>query len=94
MGHPFVVTVTQTCWACPVQYEGKLNDGRFFYFRYRFGVATLGVGSTPDDAAEDPAETRLAVGDNLRGTFEDDEERDRVFSRLLADRLRAEWQAR
>lgn len=90
MEHPAVATATLTCGACPVQYEGQLLDGRHFYFRYRWGRATLGIGATPDAAAEDPDEVGLTVGDNLRGVFDSDEERDAVFARLLATHLRAD----
>lgn len=30
----------------PVQYEGSMKDGRYLYFRARYGAATLGVGWT------------------------------------------------
>jgi hypothetical protein len=86
IGHPAIASSVQTCWACPEQYEGQLIDGQFFYFRYRFGCATLGVGRTLDEASEDPCEVHLRVGDNLRGTFGSTEERDIVFARLLLDR--------
>jgi hypothetical protein len=86
ISHPAIASSAQTCWACPEQYEGQLIDGQFFYFRYRFGCATLGVGPTLDEAVEDPREARLRVGDNLRGTFDSTEERDLVFAQLLLDR--------
>ena len=85
MEHPAVASSAETCSACPVQYEGQLVDGRYFYFRYRFGRATLGLGETPDDAVDDPNETSLAVGDSLRGVYAGDEERDEVFARLLME---------
>lgn len=31
----------QTCFACPTQYQGQLRDGAWFYFRYRYGTASL-----------------------------------------------------
>ena len=36
-----VDTDKQTCSACPTQWEGRLKDGREFYFRYRHGYASL-----------------------------------------------------
>jgi hypothetical protein len=87
LSHPVVATSAYTCWGCPEQYEGQLVDGRFFYFRFRWGVATLGLGITPDAAVEDDREARFAVGDNLRGVFDDDLERDLIFARLLAERI-------
>jgi hypothetical protein len=40
-----------TTSAVPTQWEGQLEDGRFFYARYRHGILRLGVGETPVDAA-------------------------------------------
>lgn len=39
-----------TCGACPVQYEGKLEDGKFFYFRARWDEWDFGVGDSRDEA--------------------------------------------
>ena len=33
--------------ACPTEYEGHLEDGRMFYFRYRWGRAKLTISKTP-----------------------------------------------
>lgn len=46
-----------TCFACPTQAEGKLTDGRMFYFRARHGTWDLRVS---DEATDD-------VGDAVRG---------------------------
>lgn len=35
-----------TCPAVPVQIEGHLTDGRWFYFNSRYDRALLGVGDT------------------------------------------------
>lgn len=37
-----------TCGGYPTQVEGALVTGESFYFRYRFGVASLAVGSSPE----------------------------------------------
>ena len=37
-------SITFTCSACPVQAEGKLKDGRWWYFRYRWGRWTFSTG--------------------------------------------------
>lgn len=49
-GTPKIVQLAKTCDACPAQWEGKLEDGRFVYIRYRHGYLTAGAGPTPDDA--------------------------------------------
>jgi hypothetical protein len=51
-----------TCRARPSQVEGKLVDGRWFYFRYRHGWASLGVGATLDEAIDDPSEAAIRYG--------------------------------
>lgn len=80
---PLVSEAEMTCAVCPVQYEGKLLDGRWFYFRYRFGWASLAVG--PDyDTVMGRQDVGMAVGDSLQGFFDADEQRDAVFQELLA----------
>jgi len=32
-----VIEIERTCFACPSQWEGKLDDGREIYIRYRNG---------------------------------------------------------
>jgi hypothetical protein len=38
-----VKSLTKTCHACPSQWEGKLDDGRDLYIRFRWGWLTLSV---------------------------------------------------
>lgn len=45
-----IVEQRTTCCAAPVQIEGRLDDGRFFYFRSRHAATTLSLGATPDEA--------------------------------------------
>lgn len=85
---PFVLTAEQTCSACPEQWEGDLVAGLRFYFRYRWGVASLGVGPDEGSAVCDPHEVRTSYGHKLAGVFEDAHVRDWVFWQLLRDRLR------
>ena len=42
-----VVSLHQTCWACPSQWEGRLADGRGLYIRYRWSTLTVSAGSGP-----------------------------------------------
>lgn len=44
--------VEVTCGAAPVQIEGRLTDGRTFYFRSRHQHAKLGVGADQDEAVD------------------------------------------
>lgn len=43
-------TAEQTCDLSPTQYEGFLDDGRFFYLRYSWGELYLGIGNDLEDA--------------------------------------------
>lgn len=49
-GAPVVVALEKTCTACPAQWEGKLEDGRTIYARYRGGGLSVGVGDGLDEA--------------------------------------------
>ena len=77
---PRVATSTQTCFGCPDAYEGQLKDGRFFYFRYRYGMVGLSVGED-ESCADDRA--RMELGDSLAGVFTSSQQRDAAFTMLL-----------
>ncbi len=84
LGHPAILSERMTCGACPEQWEGVLVNGVHFYFRYRFGRAQLGVGTTPDNAAEYAMMHQgVVVSDSLSGMFTDQAVRVRVFAELF-----------
>ena len=37
-------------YACPSQWRGQLENGRFIYVRYRHNYLQFGIGQTEDDA--------------------------------------------
>lgn len=39
--------LTQTCIACPSQWDGETDDGRPVYIRYRHGYGHLEVAGSP-----------------------------------------------
>jgi len=45
-----IKSLTQTCFCCPSQWEGLLDDGRSIYIRYRYGKLFVGIGNTKDEA--------------------------------------------
>ena len=45
-----IATSRVTCEVAPVQIEGTLTDGRYFYFRARHRSISLGVGATAEEA--------------------------------------------
>jgi hypothetical protein len=48
-----VISLIQTCSACPSQWEGKLEDGRMIYIRYRWGGLAIQISSQPTDDVYD-----------------------------------------
>ena len=44
-----VVSVEQTCFACPAQWSGKTDDDRDVYVRYRGGCGYVSVGRRTED---------------------------------------------
>ena len=52
--------ISQTCLACPAQWEGFLADGRAFYIRYRWGVLSFSVSSSKSNDVSD-----AVLGDNV-----------------------------
>lgn len=65
---PRAVELDMTCGACPSQWEGKLEDGRFIYVRYRHSYLTVGLGESPDSAVDDSLGARwLYMTDEIDG---------------------------
>jgi hypothetical protein len=67
-----VTTITQTCLACPSQWEGTADDGRVVYIRYRWGSLSIGVGRTLQEAVNADRWT-LDYGDPIDGFLAYDE---------------------
>lgn len=38
---PRVVRMTQTCNACPAQWEGQTGEGKYIYIRFRYGYLSV-----------------------------------------------------
>ena len=72
-----VTNIVQTCGACPSQWEGKVEDGRMIYIRYRHGYLSIEASIHPsndvDDAIGEDCILGLQHGDNYDGVmdFED-----------------------
>lgn len=58
---PRIIELNQTCTACPSQWEGKTEDGRYVYIRYRGGYLSAGIGASLDDAVDDRDTFSLVV---------------------------------
>lgn len=64
-----VLEVHQTCVARPAQWEGRLDDGRYVYARYRYGNLQIGVGSTLEDAVSDDNTFNRQLSHSSDGTL-------------------------
>lgn len=76
-GRPKVVALKKTCTACPSQWEGRLEDGRVIYARYRHGALSVGIGDDIDEAVHngwtDEALYADYVGDGFDGYMDFEE---------------------
>lgn len=70
-----------------VKVEGELNDGLCFFFYYRRGLATLGLGRDQEDAHCDCCEVITGYDSLQRIAFDSDQECDALITELLDDRL-------
>jgi len=48
-----VVELERTCPAFPSQWEGKLEDGRMVYIRYRWGWLSIRISNKPTDNVDE-----------------------------------------
>jgi len=63
-----IIKLIKTCDACPAQWEGKLEDGRMLYFRYRYGHLSVRISPEVTDDIMDAVD-----GEEIFGTFIGDE---------------------
>ena len=63
--------IEQPCIACPSQWEGELEGGKFIYIRFRWGNLTWGVGETINKAVDESMKCDgISIGDGLDGAME------------------------
>lgn len=69
-----IASLTQTCSACPSQWEGNLEDGRMIYIRYRHGWLSVSVSPKPttdvSKAVMGESIYSESIGDDLDGFIE------------------------
>lgn len=54
-----VISIENTCTACPSQWEGTLDDGRMIYIRYRHSHLTVSVSPFPTTNISDAVRGNL-----------------------------------
>ncbi len=55
----------QTCYACPSQWEGTLEDGRMIYIRFRWGYLSIKESDNKTDDVMDAVGGREIYGEQL-----------------------------
>jgi len=68
-----VIELTKTCFACPSQWDAKLDDDLWAYIRFRHGRFTARVGKTPEDAVGGALVIELDQGHPMDGVMTDSE---------------------
>lgn len=64
--------LTQTCEACPSQWEGFTQDDKPVYIRYRWGCLTIqigDIGGTIANAVRSPDVLCKQIGNNVDGSM-------------------------
>lgn len=83
--NPKVTSIIKTCNGCPTQWEGHVEDGRMFYFRYRGGICTLKMSKVPTDDVLNAMDVELHFEnrDNKWDGIMDDEEVFEIIGRYF-----------
>lgn len=60
-----IVKLKQTCSACPSQWDGEMDNGTYFYARYRWGILRVEVNHVVvlDKSLGDGLDGFLSTGD-------------------------------
>jgi len=85
-GLPVVASLKKTCTACPAQWEGKLEDGRALYVRYRWGELSVGAGedggAAIDNSMSEEGFHCERVGEGLDGYMDFEELKAHLYGLL------------
>lgn len=73
-----IVKLKQTCHACPSQWEGKTDNGKDVYIRYRWGILRVDLNGS-EIFCEDIA------GDGLDGVLSTEELKTVLMGKVVFD---------
>jgi len=82
--------LTKTCSGYPLQYEGKLEDGRVIYIRYRWGCLDVRVSKNTTDNILDAVKGESIYKKYIGGSYDGDMENDELISMLKDIEIRCE----
>jgi len=88
-----LVKLVRTCWACPSQWDGILDDGRWLYIRYRGGRFSVSVGEHEWDAVTGERLIEEYFGDPLAGYMTDAELIERLMKHGWEVTLPSGWKS-
>ncbi len=58
---PTITEIKCTCNVSPTQYEGKLDNGKMFYFRFRWGGLEISESETPTNEIDDAVTGKVVL---------------------------------
>jgi hypothetical protein len=65
-----VIALKKTSVACPSQWEGKFDNGKIIYIRYRWGCFKISIGDSLYDAVSNSPMYEEFIGDQYDGHME------------------------
>ena len=65
-----VVKLRKTCMISPSQWEGKLDDGRMIYIRYRFGTLYIYVSKNKTNNISDCFKNSPIYEERIGGAYD------------------------
>jgi len=62
-----IISLEQTCYACPSQWDAVTSDDRRVYIRFRWGLLTVEIGEPGDTAFPDHEILEKVHSDGMDG---------------------------
>jgi hypothetical protein len=84
---PVVESMEKTCNICPTQWQGKLEDGRMFYIRYRWGNFNAYLSKEVTNEVVDAIAGEILVSLDNWGDHFDGEMEDEVMYEIMKSKL-------
>lgn len=60
----------RTCFACPSQWEGELEDGRMIYIRYRYGCLYVKISENYTNDISDAVRNKIIYQKYIGGDYD------------------------